>query len=150
MRTHGFTLLEFLVVLAIIALIAGIFGTSLIRNIRAAELREATASVASDLRRARSLAQRGSVDQVISWGAGEVTTYLVNDRETPLLNNVRVSCISGCEDSVNSLTYTAPYGEVNRPQGYIFRFTSPMGNITPIDVKVVGITGKVIVTSGGS
>ena len=150
MKRAGFTLLEILVVLAIIAIIAGIFATSLIRNIRAAELREAATNVASDLRRARSLAQRGSVDQVISWGPGEVKSYLVSGKETHLLNNVRVSCHSGCGSAVSSLTYQAPFGELSRPQGYVFRFTSPMNGITPVDVKVVGVTGKVIVTSGGS
>lgn len=150
MNRSAFTLLEILVVLAIITLIAGIFGIGLIRSIRAAELREATTSVAADLRRVRSLAQRGSTDQVVSWEPGEVTSYNLAGKDIPLANNVRVSCISGCDSLVNSLTYTAPYGELSRPQGYVFRFYSPMANITPIDVKVVGLTGKVIVTSGGS
>lgn len=164
MKTHGFTLLEILVVLAIIGILAGIFGWNLIRSIRSAELREATAQVATDLRRARSQAQRGSADITISWtpdGAGKVTAYTVGTAAALALpNGVSMRCTSGCTApasapagaNYNSLTYTAPYGELATQNGAIngkkFTLSSPATGVTPLEIRVVGVTGKVIVTQG--
>ena len=61
-KSRGFTLLELLVVIAILMLLAGLLGFSLLRSIRGAELRDAATLVATDLRRAKAVAQRGSRD----------------------------------------------------------------------------------------
>lgn len=148
---EGFTLLEILVVLAIIGILAGIFGWNLIRSIRSAELREATAQVATDLRRARSQAQRGSANMQVKWSQnsdGEATAYSVNGSSRALPHNVRFTCSSGCSAGAGnkSFTYMAPYGEMDAT-GTVLKFTSP-ANVLPLEIRVVGVTGKVIVTQG--
>lgn len=148
----GFTLIEMLVVIAIIGILSGIFGWNLLRSIRSAELREATTNFASDLRRARSQAQRGSADMVVALpsGTAEVTQYTVSGKTIPVANRVKMICKSGCSATEKSLTYQAPFGELDRPQGYVFEFISPMSDLNRTQVKVVGVTGKVIIAGGGS
>ena len=148
MHRMGFTLIELLVVIAIIGILSGIFGWNLLRSIRSAELREATTNFASDLRRARSQAQRGSADMVIQWtpnGAGNMTTYSVAGQSRTLANSVKMTC-SSCG---TKLTYTAPYGEIDAT-GNVFVLTSPMSAVSPMQVRVVGVTGKVIIADSGS
>lgn len=149
MHKDAFTLIEFLVVLAIIGILAGIFGWSLLSSIRKAELREAANQVASDFRRARSQAQRGSADVVIEWTLdtnGNITAYSVAGQSRPVANRVKISCTTGCGTS-NKVTYTAPYGELGAT-GNVFTLRSPMTSLPSIEVRIVGVTGKVIVAGG--
>jgi prepilin-type N-terminal cleavage/methylation domain-containing protein len=153
MRAQGFTLLEILVVLGIIAILMGIFGINLIRNIRTAELREAAAQVATDLRRARSQAQRGSNDIVLVLpGSAGNTTYKVDTVTKTLPNNVTVICKTTCgSGTTTNVTYQAPYGELGAgATGSVYTLRSPMSGINDLEIRIVGVTGKVILTAAGS
>ena len=52
--TRGFTLIEVLVIIAILGIIMGIFGLNLLRSLRQSQLREAASQLAGDLRRSRA------------------------------------------------------------------------------------------------
>ena len=153
MHRDAFTLIEMLVVLAIIGILAGIFGWSLLSSIRKAELREAANQVASDFRRARSQAQRGSADVVVDWtldAGGKISSYSVAGQSRPVVNRVSMSCTTGCgsgSSTINKVTYTAPYGELGAT-GNVFTLRSPMTSLPSIEVRIVGVTGKVIVAGG--
>lgn len=146
MNRQAFTLLEILVVLAIIGILAGIFGWNIIRSIRTAELREAATQVATDLRRARSQAQRGSVAVQVSFpGVTAATSYTFAGQSRTLPNGVSISCKTNCTAAALNVTYTAPYGELGAT-GSVYTVSSPVNGITPYEIRIVGVTGKVVLT----
>ncbi|GGI82425.1 pilus assembly FimT family protein [Deinococcus wulumuqiensis] len=152
MRWHqgGLTLIELLVVLAIIGILMGIFGWNMIRSIRAAELREAAAQVAVDLRQARSLAQRSSSDIVLVLpGSAGANTYKVDTNVKSIPYGVRLICRSNCGTSTTTnVTYQAPYGELGAI-GSIYIVRSPMSGIGDYEIRIVGVTGKIILAKAG-
>lgn len=152
-RQNGFTLLEVLAVLAIVGILMGIFGWNLIRSIRTAELREAATQVATDLRRARSQAQRGSADvTLILPGTAGSATYTVNGVGKTLPNKVKLLCktASACgADATINVVYQAPYGELGAT-GSVYTVRSPISGIDDLEIRIVGVTGKIILTKAGS
>lgn len=145
-RRQGFTLLELLVVIAIIGILISIFSVNLIRSIRTAELREAATQVATDLRRARSQAQRGSTAVQLSLpGTTASTSYTFTSQPRTLPNGVSLVCKTNCSASAVTVTYSAPYGELGAT-GRVFTVRSPVSTITPYEIRIVGVTGKVILT----
>lgn len=152
MTRHGFTLIEILIVLAILGILMGIFGLSYLRSIRAAEVREGANQIAGDLRAARASAQRRSAPGAFKWaGAGNLTGYTVeipSGTTTPktatLPRGVTFKCLDGCP-AAQTLTYNAPYGEMTSTiNGTRFIVESQTPNIPSIEVRVVGITGRVM------
>lgn len=160
MRRHapGFTLLEILIVLAILGILMGIFGLSYMRSIRAAEVREGANQIAADLRAARASAQRQSQNASLRWadGMAALTTYSILIPSAPaaqtrtLPRGVTFRCVTngGCPAAsagVRTLTYSAPYGEMTSTiSGTRFVVESQTPNIPSIEVRVVGVTGRVM------
>lgn len=66
LRHRGFTLVELLVVMTIIALVLGMVATSMSRSISGAETREAARKVVADLRYTRTQAILRKAEQVFS------------------------------------------------------------------------------------
>ena len=153
MKQDGFTLLELIIVIAIIGILSGIFGWNLIRNIRTAELREAANQVATDLRRSRSQAQRSSsnVVLVLPNSAGD-TKYKVDATWQDLPNGVLMLCKTTCgSGTTTNVTYQAPYGELGAgATGSAYTLKSPMNGVSDLEIRIVGVTGKVILTKAGS
>lgn len=151
MRDQGFTLIQLLVTIGIIGILAAIFGINMLRSVRTAELREAANQVATDLRRARSQAQRGSANiEIVLPGTAGAKTYSVSGQSRGVVNNVTVLCKSNCGTGPTvTINYQAPYGELGA-MGSIFTIQSPSSNIGSLEVRIVGVTGKVILTRAGS
>lgn len=154
MKSQGFTLFEFLIVLAILGVILGLLSTAYLRSIRAAEVREGANQIAADLRSARSSAQRRSTASNFRWaGTGALTTYTVEipagtttPRLATLPPSVRFRCLDGCPTS-RTLTYNSPYGEMTSSiNGTRFLVESRASNIPSLQVRVVGVTGRVTIT----
>jgi general secretion pathway protein H len=78
--TRGFTLVEMMVVLVIIALMMALVGTSISRNISGAEMRTAASKVAASLRYTRTQAILKKSEQVFLVDT-EKLTYKAGDRE---------------------------------------------------------------------
>lgn len=99
-RSNGFTLLEVLVVLALIGVIASIFYFSLRPAYQRAALNEAVMALSSELSRARSTTQRLSQSAPLVW-----TTTTIQG--VPLPNGVQITT-----PPEPGWAYTAPYSEL--------------------------------------
>lgn len=148
---NGFTLLELLIVISIIGIIAAVLFTNLMRSIRSAEVRDAANQVVADLRRARSQAQRGSdTFTLILPGASGGKTYTVSGVSKTIPNTMTISCRSNCGSATTvAVNYSAPYGEMNDP-GKIFAIRSSYSGVSGFDIKIFGVTGKIVLTQASS
>lgn len=146
MNSRGFTLIELLVVIAIMGILLAVGTGVSIRAIRTAELREAANDLAADLRRARSIAQRESTDvSVVLPNGTAAPTYSVQGQSRTLPAGANVACTSNCgTQGTTTTTYRAPYGALGAT-GQVYTVSSPHPGIAPFEVRLVGVTGKVIV-----
>lgn len=152
---QGFTLLELLVVMAIVGTLIGVIGYFSYRWTQTTRLREAAYQVVTDLRRARSQAQLTSSGSVLTLCASTTSICGTNAAApSPVYAAAWGGSGSGARTlpygvkignavGNNALTYTAPYAEVDAPTGTVWTLTSPVTGIAPIYIKVVGVTGKV-------
>jgi prepilin-type N-terminal cleavage/methylation domain-containing protein len=133
--TGGFTLLELLIVVSILAIFLGLAVTGYSRYRAGLELQEAQQIFVQELNRARSEARRLSQTQSITWTD---KTLLIGAREIPLSDSgfVTLAVIRGAK----SLEYGAPYGTI-RSAEYEFELRG-RGNLSK-KVYVYGVTGKV-------
>ncbi|MGY2894472.1 pilus assembly FimT family protein [Deinococcus sp. UYEF24] len=155
-RVRGFTLIELLVVMVIIGIVATILIGFFVTSYRKTQLREGAVQILTDLRQARSQAQRVSQGSLVSldstatmtapkknyttvWGSGSPQTTT----NRTLTDPVRVAPYTGGTiNSANNISYTAPYGEV-LANGIVWEVSS---TVIPdkLYVKAVGVTGKVV------
>lgn len=144
--TSGFTLIELLIILLIVSIVVLAFSYFSVRSLRAAELREGAFQLANDFKTARSRAQRTSQDTLLSWttdSTGRVTNYQIGNVTKQLPKGIYFICKSNCNTS--QIGYKAPFGELSSgAAGHILQVYSPMSGLTPLDLRLVGVTGKVI------
>ncbi len=158
-RQQGFTLLQTLVVMAIIGMLASVLGYYSYVSVQAGRLREAAQQVVVDIQRARSQAQQTSENSQVAlcatistscvpaatnrvytvrWGAGG-TGAGSGTRTLPY--NITLTSVATAAGS-GYLAYTAPYAETEAT-GPVWQVTSPASAVRPLYIKVVGVTGKV-------
>ncbi|GHF45802.1 prepilin-type N-terminal cleavage/methylation domain-containing protein [Deinococcus metalli] len=145
-RTAGFTLVELLVVLAILGIIMGLFGWNLLRGLRQQELREAASQLAGDLRRSREDAQRTGQDSTVTLAAAKTTYSVTTGPATPRVVEVPHRVLVTPVQGGASVTYHPPFGTLGA-QGAVWEVQSPAADDLRLYVKVVGITGKVMVSA---
>jgi prepilin-type N-terminal cleavage/methylation domain-containing protein len=133
--TQGFTLLELLIVLSVLAILLGIAVTGYSRYRAGLELRQAQQTFVQELNRARSEARRLSQTQSITWTD---KTIVIGPREIPLSDSGNITLRN--LNSQTNLNYTAPYGRVIASE-YKFELRG-RGDLSTM-VYVYGVTGKV-------
>ncbi|MFC6592117.1 Tfp pilus assembly protein FimT/FimU [Deinococcus lacus] len=149
-RISGVTLFELLIAIAVMGVLAAIGFNISLSSIRATQVREAANLVARDVREARSQAQRNSQNMTFAWSGN---TYKVarqgREASVPfksLPRGVTLECLTNCGNS--TVSYTAPYGELANGLGSVLRVSMAGTNIEPIEIRIMGVTGKVMTVQG--
>ena len=142
MDKRGFSLLELLIVCAIIGILVAVGFVSFRRATQQARLTEASTQIVADLQRARSAAQRYNQNALFSTTEKTTTNYTISldgKNRTYTLPTGTQLVASG--DKL-SISYSAPFGEVGATN---VEMTVSLQN-QPTEtrkVKVLGVTGKV-------
>jgi type IV pilus assembly protein PilA len=133
----GFTLIEILIVLAVVGILLAIGSINLVAYQRRLNIEQATTQVATDLSRARMDARR--TNQTIEFIANEdQATYEygpVGDRRTVNLPE-GISFVAGLNVSFNP-----PYGVLNLPNSFL----QMSGYDQTRQVNLIGVMGKVVI-----
>lgn len=102
MRRRGaFTLVELIVVLALVGLLAALIAPSFTRTIVSARLRSAASDVRGVLARARALAVAGARDRVVTFEPGNGTFGIDNDTVHRLPETIRLGGAGDPEEGRN-------------------------------------------------
>lgn len=140
-RKAGFSLIELLIVLTILAIVLSVGYATLRPLALRSRLEQAAAEVAASLARARSFAQRENVSA--SWTRVDESTYrLMLDSQT-IERDLPTGLRFTSPPAGTVVTYTAPYGEVAATPVRI----RIEGHGYGIEVRVIGVTGKIIRTN---
>lgn len=130
--TKGFTLIEMLIVCAVLAVLLGIGVVNFQRFRNTLELRQAQQTLVQELNRARSDSRKLSQDQVMTWTAHSLN---VGSRTIHFEDSIELVKVKGSND----LTYTAPYGRL-KVTNYLFELRH---GDSKREIYVYGITGKI-------
>jgi prepilin-type N-terminal cleavage/methylation domain-containing protein len=143
-RTSGITLIEILIVVAIIGILASIGFLAFQRYTWRTELRQAQSLIVNTINQARSDTRRTSQDIFVKWsntsfGVGPTLSTI------PMKNlddNSRISItnISGVTTGTTSFSYLAPNARRDGSNSIVFTLQG-RGNLQGT-VKVLGVTGK--------
>lgn len=145
MRRRGFTLVELLMVVAIIGIITLIATFLFTRLSDRSRVRQGATELAAALRQARSDAQR--YNQNVVFTLTNSTTYTVVRGTTTLTYKAPTATqIAIVATGVpTTVTYLAPYGEVSfTGAAPAYRVSVSSSGALPAVVGVVGVTGKVV------
>jgi prepilin-type N-terminal cleavage/methylation domain-containing protein len=138
--SSGFTLVELLIVLAIVGILLVVIIVNAAGEVRRNALREAASIVLQQTSRARDAALRTSRDQVLSWTPTSITMSSTVDTKTfPLPKGIKIITPS----SVTS--YQAPWGELQTSTGGSLRLELQDDSDTVhTAIDLLGVTGKPI------
>ena len=126
---RGFTLLEVLLVIALVGILSAVGFTSLSGARQRAQLVEAQTLVTVELERSRASARRTERDALVQW-----TPRSINGKA--LKEGFTISTAPG------SFSYTAPHGRTTLGEGLELELSDARGRTAK--VAVIGVTGKII------
>jgi len=144
MSKRGFTLLEILIVLVIMAILVGVGYASIKGMTERYRVDAATSQVVTDLIRVRSYAQTKNVKA--SWKKVGSNSYELNLGGARKIYRLPDGVKFTRPPDGTTVEYTAPYGQVrvNGSSVAALKITLSNGRGEDTEVHVVGVTGKVI------
>lgn len=140
----GFTLLELLLVCAIIG-VMGTVGFGLFRRAsNVAQVSEASAQLSADFQRARSSAQRSNRDATLAFSTTTAaTSYTLTVDGQALTRTLPAGIQVAVSPAVaKTVTYRAPFGEVSLASTGTYTLTSQRDSALVRYLRIVGLTGK--------
>jgi len=156
-RDKGFTFIELLVVLGVLAILFAT-GYNTYRKARfRAEVRSGLATLATTLREARSSSQRFNVTARVQFATPRRFTLLAKNRLGQVHRNYSRELSPVLEiqyskdgvhwqsaDALSSVTYKAPFGETNASSTLLrVQHTGEPGIAACL--RIIGVTGRVVV-----
>lgn len=158
-RSKGFTLLEMLIVLAILGILTAIAIPSYARYSATQEVLQAQQSVIQQINLARSGAKRASQNYWAAWTNdqwgtqlevvrkfGSGTTYdAAQDTKTTLVlpTTIKMNGLTSSGSAIDKIWYSAPYGRKTVSDVQINLVHKVYSDIQ-VSIRVVGVTGKVV------
>lgn len=148
----GFTLIEMLLIMAIIGIISAIGWQVYLRGARQAEVQDVATQLEAAIKQARSNAQTSGANHEVSWVVDGSTvpsivkSYTVTNvftlAEKTIVpdQKVIITCLKDC---TTPLVYRAPFGEIDAV-GPTFQVESAFPGIGKRVIRVYGVTGKVV------
>lgn len=143
----GFTLVEMLVVLAILGIIGAASVSFYIRESKVSLVRQTAIQIQADIENLRSSAIRFNRDATFDRVSNTVVKYTVptsNTTSTPtsktLASNVAFTLVSGAD----SFTYQAPLATIDADANV---YKIEIADVPPVFIKTIGVTGKVILSA---
>lgn len=138
MKRTGISLIEILIVLAVLSILLAIGALSLQRYLWRAELQGAQQTVISVINKARSDSRKRSEDRVVTWTATGISSGrdAANLTTMSLSDSGRVRITS----ATDTFTYVAPYGRKDNTDSLVITLEGRNG--LQASVKVIGVTGK--------
>jgi len=141
----GISLLELLIVLAVLGILLGVGFVSLRSYQESLAIREAATQVATELLSIRQQARRQSVNFTFQATASSSTYKAGRTSDLASLADKalpRGVVFQSVPSGGGSITFIAPYGIVSAPNR-TFRLRGPGNRV--LEVHIVGSTGKVVV-----
>lgn len=153
----GFTLLEMLIVLAVLGILIAAGLTTFAQQARQTLVRQAAVQVQADLEQLRSSAIRFNRNFQFRWSNAALNGYSVDaidpvtagavvSKNRLLPDGVKID-VAGSTPTTESVTYVSPLAtlELTPP---VFRVQIPNSSSTnPLFVKIIGVTGRVVISA---
>lgn len=146
----GFTLIEILVVLAVLGILLALGISSYLRWARNAEVQAAAAQLAADLNRVRITAQRSSRDAQLRFDSPQTYTLLLpaasgGDVARSLPPGLQFAAYpTNAALAGQTVTYRAPYAELSADSPAAFTLSRVQDGYRKVRVGLAGLTGTVV------
>lgn len=140
-HSSGFSLIEILIVLAIVAILSTLAFTSWRKQYSKLQFTSSVQTVITELYRARSEARKSSQNITVTWNKTN-NLITVKDESDAIIRTISLPLDTvSIETESSEITYLAPYGQVLQNIDQYIRLVDSKNNIR--DILIIGTTGKV-------